>query len=269
MIARLAQTKRAMTIELVLLSIVAFVFAYTRMPNPVPVSTGVSVPQFVATPAPVPSWTFSVAPDTRHVRSKAKVPPQAAQPSIAANPAPVPTAAKSSQDVIESVPVAVAKEAVVPAPETTAAVETKPADVPALETVPEPAAPVPVNQEALVTAPAPALVPNEAVAMAAETASSPTPKELPASVFTPDQPQTSPPTTAETIQTNSLVGGTAVALVFAPIAAPVSIILGIAVGLFEPSSSQLGQNKSAPVKNTKTAKKPAARATTTSSDSVY
>jgi hypothetical protein len=269
MIARFVQTKRTMTIELVLALILAFAFAYTRVPDPVPVSTGISVPQLVATPAPVPSWTFSVVPETRHSSRKEKIASQAAQPSFAANPAPVPIAAKISPDVIESIPTAVAKEAVIPAPETTIAIATKPAEAPALETTPEPAAPVPAYLEDLAIAPAPSPDPKEAVAMAAETASSPTPKELPASVLTPAQTQASPSISTETIQTASLVGGTAAAFVFAPISAPVSVILGIAVGLFEPSSSQLGQNKSAPAKNTKTTKRPAAGATTPSSDSVY
>jgi hypothetical protein len=266
MIAGFVQTKRTMTIELVLALILAFVFAYTRVPNPVPVSAGISVPQLVATPAPAPSWAYSVVSETKHPSRKAKIAPQAAQPSFAANPAPVPVAAKISPDVIESVPIAVAKEAVIPAPETTTAIATKPAEAPVLETIPEPAAPVPAYPVDLVTEPAAAPVPKEAVAMPADAASSPTPKELPASVLTPTQTQASPSISTENIQTASLVGGSAAAIILAPIAGPVSVILGIAVGLFEPSSSQLGQNKPAPAKNTK---KPAARATNTSSDSVY
>jgi len=266
MIAKLGQTKRAVTIELVLVSILAIVFAYTRMPNPVPASTGISVPPLVATPAPVPSWTFSVAPDARHARGKAKVPPHAAQPSFAANPATVPIATKTSPD-IGAVPTTVPKEEAIPSPETTSAIAIKPVDGPALETIPEPAAPVPANKETLVTVPV--LVPKDALAMAPDTASSPTPKELPASVLLPAQTvpsQASTSTPAETTQTTTMVGGTAAALIFAPIAAPVSIILGIAVGLFEPSSSQLGQSKSVPTKPTN---KPAAGNTTPSSDSTY
>ena len=258
MIARLARTKRAMTIELVLASILVIAFVYTRLPADVPATSTPSVPQLVATPAPVPSWTFSVVPETKHTGRKAK-PLQIAKPAPAVDPTPVPMIAKSSPDVIESVPATVPKEAALPATEIATAIA-NPVVAPALEATPELSVPAPADKEALNSAPA--TVPNEALAAAPDAESSPTPKEIPASVLStsPAPAGTLPAKSATTTQTTSLVGGTAAALAFAPIAAPVSIILGIAVGLFEPSSSELGQEKP-------TAKAKAKKSNTNSSSS--
>lgn len=251
MIARFARTKRTVTIQLVSASILVVAFAYTRMSTHIPARSAPSAPQLVATPAPVPTWTFTVAPETKHSSRKAKITPQVAKPAPAVGPTPIPMITKSSQDLIESVPATAPKETVIPVPETAAAIA-NPVATPGLEASPEPAAPVPGDKGTLNTAPA--TVPNETLAMAPDAATSPTPKEIPASVLsTPPSPdKTLPSKSGTTTQTTSLVGGTAAALVFAPIAAPVSIILGIAVGLFEPSSSQLGQEK--PTAKTKTKK---------------
>jgi hypothetical protein len=259
MISKAVQTKRAVMMELVLVLILAFVFAYSRMHNPVPASAGLSVPQLVDTPAPVPSWTFSVMPDSKHGSGKAKVAAQVSRSLFAAKPAPAPVVTKTNPDVTGPLPVAASKHANIPAPEATATIASKTAVTPALETVPEPtpvAAPKHANipapeataaiasktavTPALETVPEPAPVAEEALAVAPETESLPMPKELPASVLSPVKTTKLAP--EETTQTTSMVGGTTAALILAPIAAPVAIIFGIAAAMFTPTSSQLGQD---------------------------
>ena len=177
MIAKLGQTKRAVMIGLVSGMILAFIAAYSHMPNPAPAAhSPASV--LVATPAPVPSWTYSVAPDavpakprtkTSHVAKSAPAAKPVPAPAVASTAAIVPkpvnvadpaVASKNALDnVPEPAPAAVAKEAVVPAAASTAAIVSKPVNVAdpavasknALDNVPEPA-PVAVAKEAVDTA---------------------------------------------------------------------------------------------------------------------
>lgn len=227
---KLGQTKRAVMIELVLGLILALVLAYTRMPNHVPAATHSSVPPLVEVQVPVPSWTFSAAPDTKSsAHAKAKIPPKVAKSTLAVKPVPVPIVATTIQDVPEPAPVPVPKEAVIPVPGPAAVLVAKPAEVPAPVTVAEPAL-VPISKEASDTVP--------------ELASAPVPKVIPASVLSQTQALPSP---SESITpTTTMVAGTTAALVLAPFVAPVAIVVGIAVGMFTPTASQLGQVAPAP-----------------------
>ena len=232
------QTKQAVMIELVLVSILAYVLAYSHMPNPVPVKTHSSVLPLVEVQAPVPSWTFSAAPDTKPAQIEATIPPLVAKSTRVDEPVPVPIVAATIHDVPEPAPVPVPKEAIIPVPESAAAYVSKPVAAPAPETVPEPA-PAQALKEAVVAVPEAAPVPSlkEAVVAAPEDPSYPVPKVIPASVLSPVKALPSSSISPST----PLVAGTAAALVLAPIVAPVSIIVGIVVGMFTPSASQLNQ----------------------------
>jgi hypothetical protein len=247
MIAKPMQTKRAMVIELVL--ILAFVIAFLSMPNPVPAATHFSVPPLVATPAPIPAWNFSVVTDAKPAQAKLQTPHKVAKSTLAAKPVPVQIVAMTDQVVPEPAPIHVAKVAIIPIPEPTAPFISNPVAANTPETVPvvkealaTASTEAPIPKEVLVTAPKAASVPNEVLAMATETESSPTPKALPASVLFPVKISPSEPASPA----RSLVTGTAAAIIFAPIAAPVSIIFGIAAAIFTPTSSQLGQDKPPP-----------------------
>ena len=279
MITKPGQSKRAVMIELVLLAILGFVAVYSRIPHPAPAADRVSAPIFVATPAPVPTWSFSVIPDNKPVQAKAKKPHKVAKSAPVAKTVLVQISSKPVQAAPEPAPAHDIKEAIIPitepasktiaatAPETVPVVKEAPATAPkavevsdALATAPD-AEPAPIANEAQVTTPRAEPVPNETLDMASETKSSPTPKALPASVFSPAQ--TAPPEPVSPAR--SLVTGTTAALIFAPIAAPVSIIFGIASAIFTPTSSQLDQERPSPA----VPKKRAVRASAPSSDSSY
>ena len=272
MITKPGQSKRAVMIELVLLAILGFVALYSRIPHPAPAADRVSAPIFVATPAPVPTWSFSVIPDNKPVQAKARRPHKVAKSAPVAKTVLVQISSKPVQAVPEPAPGHDIKEAIIPitepasktiaatAPETVPVVKEAPATAPKAVEVSDALATASDN-EAQVTTPRAEPVPNETLDMASETESSPTPKALPASVFTPAQ--TAPPEPVSPAR--SLVTGTTAALIFAPIAAPVSIIFGIASAIFTPTSSQLGQEIPSPAVR----KKRAVRASAPSSDSSY
>jgi hypothetical protein len=231
MMVKQGQTKQAVMIELVLVLILAYALTYSHMPNPVPAATHSAVIPLVEVQAPVPSWTFSAAPDTKPAQAKAKIPPRLVESTLVAEPVPSPIVAAAIHDVPEPAPVPVPKEATVPAPESAAAYVSKPVATHAPETVAEPAL-VPSSKEALVAAP--------------EAETYPVPKVIPASVLSPAKALSSSPSSPDT----PLVAGTAAALVLAPLVAPVAIIVGIAVSMFTPSASQLGQVAPAPKQKT-------------------
>lgn len=234
---KLGQTKRAVIIELVLILILTLILAYSRVPESVPATTHLPVPPLVTTPVPAPvtSRILSAASGTKSAQVKAKIHPQAAKSTLVAKPVLVPIVATTIQDVPESAPVPVPKEALIPVPESTAAFVAKPAVIsPVPEIVPEPA-PVPVSKEALVTV--------------TEPTSAPVPKVFPAAELSQAQALPLPP--ESTTSTSALIAGTAAALILAPIVAPVSIIVGIVVGMFTPTATQLGQSKPVPTKNRK------------------
>ena len=231
------QTKQAVMIELVLALILAYVLTYSHMPNPVPAATHTSAIPIVDVQAPVPSWTFSAAPDTKPAHAKAKLTPRVARSPLVAEPVPSPIVSEAIHDVPEPAPV----EATVHAPESAAAYLSKPVAAPAPETVPEPA-PVQASKEALVAVPeaAPVLASKEGLVAAPEAETYPVPKVIPASVLSPAKALPSPSISPST----PLVAGTAAAFVLAPIVAPVAIIVGIAVGMFTPHAPQTDQTES-------------------------
>jgi hypothetical protein len=235
------QTKQAVMIELVLVLILAYALTYSHMLNPVPVATHPSVIPLVDVQAPVPSWTFSAAPDTKPAQAKAKIPPRLVKSTPVVEPVPSPIVAEAIRDVPEPAPVIVPKEATVPAPESAAAYVSKPVAAPAPESVPEPAAAA--LKETVVAAPeaAPAPALKEAVVAASEDTPYPVPKVIPASVLSPAKALPSEPISPSA----SLVTGTTAALVLAPLVAPVAIIVGIAVGMFTPHAPQSDQTESA------------------------
>ena len=248
MIAKLGQTKRAVMIGLVSGMILAFIAAYSHMPNPAPAAhSPASV--LVATPAPVPSWTYSVAPDavpakprtkTSHVAKSAPAAKPVPAPAVASTAAIVPkpvnvadpaVASKNALDnVPEPAPVAVAKEAVDTAAATTAADVSRPLAVAAPENIHEDT-PVAASNDALVVITDPSPAPAVKTLPTQETSSS---------QAAPSEELLSPST--------SLATGTTAALVLAPFVAPVAIIVGLTVGLLTPSASQLGQMPPAPKK---------------------
>lgn len=256
MVATLGHTKRAVMMGLVSVLILAFIFALSRTPNPVP-ATYSPASALVATPAPVPSWSY-----TEPAQIRAKI-PHVAKSSPAAKPAPVPAVAAVIQP--EPVPAAVAKEAVVPAAESTGTAISKPAEVAApavasknaVDSIPEPA---PVAAPENTHEPAPAAASENALVAITEPSSVPALKIFPAATTSPTQAAPSNPISP----TDAMVDGTTAALVLAPFMAPVAIVVGLVVGIMTPTASQLGQVPTAP--------KPKAGTVThtaPSSDSVY
>jgi hypothetical protein len=242
MMVKQGQAKQAVMIELVLVLILAYALTYSQMHHPIPVETRSSVHPFVDVQAPVSSWTFSAAPDTKPAQAKAKILPHLVKSTPVAEPVPSPIVAEAIHDVPEPAPAPVPKEATARAPESAATYVSKQVAAPAPEAVPElaPAA----LKEAVVAVPEAAAVPSlkEAVVAASEDTPYPVPKVIPASVLSPAKALPPPPASPDT----SLVAGTTAALVLAPLVAPVAIIVGIAVGMFTPSASQLGQVAPAP-----------------------
>ena len=263
MITKPGQSKRAVMIELVLLAILGFVALYSRIPHPAPAADRVSAPIFVATPAPIPTWSFSVIPDNKPVQAKAKKPHKVAKSAPVAKTVLVQVSSKPVQAAPEPAPAHDIKEAIIPItePASKTIAATAPETVPVVKEAPATAPKAVEVSDALATAPDAEPAPNETLDMASETESSPTPKALPASVFSPAQ--TAPPEPVSPAR--SLVTGTTAALIFAPIAAPVSIIFGIASAIFTPTSSQLDQERPSPA----VPKKRAVRASAPSSDSSY
>jgi hypothetical protein len=255
-IAKFGQTKRTVMIELVL--ILAFIFAYTHIPFPAKTAYSPAA-GLVATPAPVPSLVYSVVPDHGPVQAKAKTPPKVPKHAPAAKPAPVPAiaivrdvppapvaepaAADISKPAVVSAPVTASKDTAINVPEHAPEVVANEAVVPASE----PAATVVSNPEVIgasgdIHEPAPVTDSNGALVANVELSSVSVLKTFPAPAKSPTQAAPSEPISPAT----PLVTGTTAALIFAPIAAPVSIIFGIVVGLLTPSSSQLGQVGPAP-----------------------
>ena len=260
-------------IGLVSVLILAFVFALSRTPNPVQATYSPAV-ALVATPAPVPSWSY-----TEPAQTKAKI-PHAVKSAPAVKPAPVPAVAADIQP--EPAPPVAAKEATAPAAESTATAVSEPAVVVApavasknsLDNVPEPSLPATAKDAAgstgaAISNPVTVVAPNnnesgppadskDALAVISEPSSAPAMKTLPNTVKSPGQP-------AEPISpADTMVTGTTAALVLAPFVAPVSIVVGLVVGVLTPSAAQLGQVAEPP--------KPKAGTVThtaPSSDSVY
>ncbi|HTN94093.1 MAG TPA: hypothetical protein VMJ33_05910 [Gallionella sp.] len=268
MIAKLDRTKSMATIGLVSVSILAFVFALPRTPNPVR-ATYSPAAALVATPAPVPSWSY-----TEPAQTRAKI-PHAAKSAAAAKPAPVPAVAAALQP--EPAPLAAAKEATVPAAESTATAKSEPAAVAApavasknaLDNVPEPApsaaakdavVPAAGSTGAAISNPVAVAPDSKDVAVISKPSSAPALKTLPSKAKSPDQVAPSEPISPA----DTMVTGTTAALVLAPFVAPVSIVVGLVVGVLTPSAAQLGQVAEPP--------KPKAGTVThtaPSSDSVY
>lgn len=241
MVAKLGQTKRAVMMGLVSVLILAIIFALSRATNPVP-ATYSPASALVATPAPAPSWSYTVPAQTR-----AKI-PRVAKSAPAAKPAPVPAVAAA----IQPEPAAVAKEAVVPAAASTGTTISEPAVAATAVASKDAAGDVP--------GPAPVAASKDALAVITEPSSLPALKTFPTTAISPTQAAPSEPISPA----DTMVTGTTAALVLAPFVAPVAIVVGLVVGVLTPSAAQLGQVPSAP--------KPKAGTVThtaPSSDSVY